>query len=320
MLSRTLPNSTDISAHPFSIDFKERPGGNFLTTGTEIPRRLSINADSFAKEPPKNNQNYTREKLQDLQTERELLCEPEWLLAASKQRMSRLPSDTASSLSLLPNTNNLAAGTENGVQRKESLSVKTEAYKRVLVIGVGYVGTHLVERFSSIYHMTAFDISQHRCAILTEQFSHIKTISVTNSLQALGNQKFELCLIAVPTLLKNDGATIETRHLCSAIDTFKNICGTGTTVVLESSVAVGMSRNLLAPLRAIGMFVGFSPERVDPGRVAPIFQDIPKIVSGIDEESLEQVLKFYIPCFQTVVPVSSLETAEFSKLVEYVDL
>ena len=90
----------------------------------------------------------------------------------------------------------------------------------------------------------------------------------------------------------------------------------GSVVVMESSVSVGMTRQLLAPLTKSGVSIGFSPERIDPGRTEPPAESIPKIISGIDESSLERINNFYGLVFEHVVPVSSMETAEMCKLYE----
>ena len=89
-----------------------------------------------------------------------------------------------------------------------------------------------------------------------------------------------------------------------------------STVVVESSVSVGMTRSLLAHLRERNVFVGMSPERVDPGRTFPAFENIPKVVSGFDADSLERVQFYYDRIFARTVPTKSLETAEFTKLFE----
>ncbi|CDW99707.1 hypothetical protein [Sporisorium scitamineum] len=90
----------------------------------------------------------------------------------------------------------------------------------------------------------------------------------------------------------------------------------GSTVVVESSVTVGMTRELFSPLLAKGVNVGFSPERVDPGHTFPAFEDIPKVVSGLNQTSLERITELYSRVFNTVMPVSKPEVAEFTKLYE----
>lgn len=137
-------------------------------------------------------------------------------------------------------------------------------------------------------------------------------------------------LISVPTGVHFNG-TIDTRILRSAVDAVLENTRQGTTVVIESSVAVGMTRSLFGQrYLEKGIKVGMSPEvsipynqvttltiqRVDPGRTNISYDVIPKIISGIDEGSVSSVLDLYSKVFPNLVPVSSLEVAEMTKLYE----
>lgn len=127
----------------------------------------------------------------------------------------------------------------------------------IAVIGVGYVGTQLVEAFSKVYPVIAYDVSKARIAQLQEQFcdQHVKCTSDANELAQARH-----FLISVPTLLKHD-KTIDTSYLESAVATVAKYARPGGTVVVESSVAVGMTRKLVGPLAATkGLYVGMSPE------------------------------------------------------------
>ena len=90
----------------------------------------------------------------------------------------------------------------------------------------------------------------------------------------------------------------------------------GNAIVLESSVAVGTSEKLLKTLHESGNYCGFSPERVDPGRETPKDYEIPKIISGYDSESLNNIKYWYEKVYDKVVPVSTMATAEMCKLYE----
>lgn len=185
--------------------------------------------------------------------------------------------------------------------------------KRVGVVGVGYVGVHLVEVFSVSFQVTGFDISEERVASLRETMGK-DNIEFSTDPESL--KDCDMICIAVPTLLKKDN-TIDDRHLKSAVSVVQKMAKAGCTVVMESSVHVGMTRKLLGHLLQGGaLYIGFSPERVDPGRKEPPCKDIPKIVSGINSESLEKIKYFYGAVFTRIVPVSSMETAEMCKLYE----
>jgi UDP-N-acetyl-D-mannosaminuronate dehydrogenase len=128
----------------------------------------------------------------------------------------------------------------------------------VAVLGVGYVGTHLVSSFSSQYSVIGFDVSSER----------IKQMNQTNPCEDKIHFTSDPCemrrathfLISVPTLLRQD-RTVDSSYLQSAIKTVGTYARQGATVVVESSVAVGMTRKLLGPLAvARGFFAGMSPE------------------------------------------------------------
>ena len=86
--------------------------------------------------------------------------------------------------------------------------------------------------------------------------------------------------------------------------------------MVESSVYVGATREIFGFFRERGIFVGFSPERVDPGRTEPPMELIPKVVSGLDWTSLNKCVDIYSKVIDTIIPVSSTECAEMCKLYE----
>ncbi|KAK1964362.1 nucleotide sugar dehydrogenase [Colletotrichum sublineola] len=186
----------------------------------------------------------------------------------------------------------------------------------VAVIGVGYVGTHLVDSFSAHYNVLGFDVSERRINEIREELpsERIRFTSCKTDLREATH-----FLISVPTLLKAD-KSIDTSYLQSAIATVAQHARPGSTVVIESSVAVGMTRSLLGPVAlSHGFYAGMSPERVDPGRVEPPCHAIPKIVSGLDDcipGSLASIMRLYGQVFDRLVPVSRTEVAEMMKLYE----
>ncbi|CAG5180796.1 uncharacterized protein ALTATR162_LOCUS9422 [Alternaria atra] len=183
----------------------------------------------------------------------------------------------------------------------------------VAVIGVGYVGTHLVEAFAGHYNVIAFDLSTKRLDEVSEQLTGLPIQFTSN---AASIHEATHVLISVPTILTDD-KKVDTTYLRSAIATVEKYVKPGSTIVIESSVAVGMTRELVGPLMASKNFkVGMSPERVDPGRTFPAFEDIPKIISGLDAASLESISTLYGRVFNKLLPVSSPEVAEMTKLYE----
>ncbi|KAJ4124187.1 hypothetical protein NW768_009541 [Fusarium equiseti] len=187
----------------------------------------------------------------------------------------------------------------------------------VAVIGVGYVGKHLVSSFSSRYQVIGFDVSAKRIQDLTGEYKD--NANVQFSRDSLDLRRATHFLISVPTLLRPD-KTIDSSYLREALKTVGGVARSGSTVVIESSVAVGMTRQLLGPLAASRrFFAGMSPERVDPGRFEPPVKSIPKIISGLDDitpGSLDAIARVYSTIFDTIVPVSKPEVAEMVKLYE----
>ena len=183
----------------------------------------------------------------------------------------------------------------------------------VAVIGTGYVGLHLVEAFSTAYDVIAFDISQKR----VEEIQPTVADNVTCTSDPNQLSKATHFLISVSTILNPHQRSIDVSCIEKAIETVAKQAHPGSTIVIESSVSVGMTRELLAPLMKTKAFLcGMSPERVDPGRTYPRYDVIPKVISGIDSASLSSIQELYQPVFQNLVPVSKPEVAEMTKLYE----
>lgn len=134
---------------------------------------------------------------------------------------------------------------------------QTESDSIVAVIGVGYVGEHLVRAFAGSYKVIAFDLSEKRLQLVSSQLQGLP-IQFTTSAADISQATH--ALISVPTIL-NEDKSVDTTYLRSAISTVEKHMKPGSTVVIESSVAVGMTRQLVGPLMGSKYFkVGMSPE------------------------------------------------------------
>lgn len=184
------------------------------------------------------------------------------------------------------------------------------AARTVCVIGAGYVGEQLINIFSTGYDVIAVDISPARVATLSAKYPHVQFRTSADGLNAC-----DAYLVSVPTLLTPENGP-DLGHVRTVRDTLEALVPAGALVVVESSVSVGATRSLFGHFRERGVLVAFSPERVDPGRATPAPHQIPKVVSGIDTASLERVRSIYSKVYETVVPVSTMETAEMVKLYE----
>ncbi|KAH7348875.1 hypothetical protein BKA65DRAFT_584738 [Rhexocercosporidium sp. MPI-PUGE-AT-0058] len=185
------------------------------------------------------------------------------------------------------------------------------------VIGVGYVGEHLVYSFASSFNIVGYDVSSARLENLRSGNRQPERIRFTNDVEDLRHASH--FLISVPTTLRKDGS-VDLSHIEDALELVERYARRGSIVVIESTVAIGTTRRLLEPLaRSRGIFAGMSPERIDPGRVSPPTNSIPKVVSALDDVvpgSLDALTKLYECVFDTVVPVSKPEVAEMAKLYE----
>ena len=140
----------------------------------------------------------------------------------------------------------------------------------IAVIGVGYVGIQLVTTFASKFDVIAFDTSSRRLDAIADDMASFPSVRLTSETKDLANATH--FLISVPTTLLPD-KRIDISHLRSALGTVGIYARPGATVVIESSVAVGMTRQLLVPLmRSRGLKAGMSPE-VSNQKPHSYFQD-----------------------------------------------
>jgi nucleotide sugar dehydrogenase len=190
--------------------------------------------------------------------------------------------------------------------------------KNVCIIGLGFVGKHLVDLFSKKnddFNVYGVDISYERRKYLTNIYG--TSVQIRPSLQFLKDSliKMDIYIICLPTLLNNN-STPNTSVFYDVKNKLQHFLTKDSLVIIESSVSVGFTRSLFHDLHQnIGFSLAFSPERVDPGNNTTL-DKIPKVVSGIDIESLEYIKSIYTQVFDNIVPVSSLECAEMSKLYE----
>lgn len=192
----------------------------------------------------------------------------------------------------------------------------------MLVAGLGYVGLPLaLSAAASGFAVVGVDIADEVVRKLSEEHADQATLSFMTQYPAGGS--WEIAIITVPTPLTPDkrpdlSAVVEsTRAVGSALEP-------GGLVILESTSYPGTTRDVVVPLleaesglRAGPDFsVAFSPERVDPGNPVWGLRNTPKVVGGLDAHSTERARTFYSRIIERVVPVSSLEVAELTKLLE----
>ncbi len=222
------------------------------------------------------------------------------------------------------------------MQLKDQLLAKIEDRTACIgVVGLGYVGLPLALEFARAgFKVIGYDVSDRVVRELMAGKSHIQDIPSAEVAKAVKSGKFEATSqesrmhemdaisIAVPTPLAKTRDP-DMGYVLAAADAIGRNCRPGIVVVLESTTYPGTTRELMLPkLEAAGLTVGedvflaFSPERVDPGNPTWNTKNTPKIVGGITAACTEVATALYATCLETIVPVSSTETAELVKLLE----
>jgi nucleotide sugar dehydrogenase len=181
----------------------------------------------------------------------------------------------------------------------------------IAVIGCGYVGFSLIKTFKNKFNIIGYDISIDRICYLSENYK-FKNVIYTNDEKYL--RECNIFIIAVPTNIKSDG-NIDLKHINTVKETLKKYTKSGDIIILESSIYIGGTTELFNEFLDKNVFVGFSPERISPGDHEDC-ENIPKIISGLNDKSLDKIYDIYSQVIKKVVKVSSTETAELCKLYE----
>jgi UDP-N-acetyl-D-glucosamine dehydrogenase len=205
----------------------------------------------------------------------------------------------------------------------------------IAIVGAGYVGMPLARVFADAGRKVVLvDVNQEVVDGINRGESHIgdvpsaalKTlvdagrVSATADYDAL--KDVDAILIALPTPLSTHREPDLTIVESAAAEIAPRL-RKGQVVVLESTTYPGTTRESLQPiLERSGMKAGedfhlaFSPERVDPGRTDWTTKNTPKLVGGLTPACTERAVELYRSAVDTVVPLSSPETAEMTKLLE----
>lgn len=207
--------------------------------------------------------------------------------------------------------------------------------RKAVIVGQGYVGLPVAMRAVEVgYNVVGIDLDSNRTESLKRGESYVDDISSEQLQSALASGRylptadyadtaeFDIAVITVPTPLREslpDLTFIEESSKSLATRLTK-----GATVVLESTTYPGTTEELLVPILEAGsglvagidFHVGYSPERIDPGNKTWGFVETPKVVSGLNEQSLAHVRGFYDDLVNQTVPVSTPKEAELTKLLE----
>jgi UDP-N-acetyl-D-glucosamine/UDP-N-acetyl-D-galactosamine dehydrogenase len=205
--------------------------------------------------------------------------------------------------------------------------------EKIAVIGLGYVGLPVALSFGRKLATVGFDIRQRRVDELKK--GHDETLEVTSE-QLAAAEKLELTadpaklkectfyIVAVPTPIDSNNRP-DLGPMLSASRTIGPHLKKGDVVVFESTVYPGVTEDECGPIldeksglkNGVDYFLGYSPERINPGDKEHTFEKIMKVVSGQNEETLERVARVYGAVVTAGVHrAPSIRVAEAAKVIE----
>ena len=202
----------------------------------------------------------------------------------------------------------------------------------IALIGLGYVGMPIAVAFAKKADVIGFDVNKakidlYRAGIdptheVGDEAIRSSTVSFTADEKELRKAKF--LIVAVPTPVNQD-KTPDLAPVIGASEVVGRNLTKGAIVVYESTVYPGVTEDICVPILekesglkcGVDFKVGYSPERINPGDKVHRLENITKIVSGMDEESLEEIKNVYDLVIEVgTYPVSTIKTAEAIKVVE----
>ena len=204
---------------------------------------------------------------------------------------------------------------------------------KIGIVGLGYVGLPLAVAFAEAgHHVVALDLDGRKVEAIAAGESYIEDISPERLAAVAGRlsattryaelSQAEAVIVAVPTPL-TENREPDLGALVGSAMSLAAVLQRGQLVVLESTTYPGTTRERFVPLlEESGLSAGrdfhvaFSPERVDPGRTDYTLRSTPKVVGGLTDECRERALALYREVCGALVPVSTLEAAELTKLLE----
>lgn len=204
--------------------------------------------------------------------------------------------------------------------------------EKISLVGLGYVGMPIAVAFARKIKVVGFDLNKEKIKLyqsgidptneVGDEVIKNTTVDFTADPSKLREARFHI--VAVPTPVKSD----HTPDL-SPVEGASRILGQnltkGSVVVFESTVYPGVTEDICVPILekesglkcGIDFKIGYSPERINPGDKVHRLETITKIVSGMDEETLDTVAKVYeLVVDAGVYRAGSIKVAEAAKVIE----
>lgn len=203
----------------------------------------------------------------------------------------------------------------------------------ISIIGMGYIGLPLAIEFSKFFKVIGFDINKKRIQELKKGIDRTKEINIkkknikkkiefTNNIEKLKNTN--VFIITVPTPVKNNKKP-DLSYLKKASEIVGKNLKSSSIVIYESTVYPGCTEEYCCPIleRLSGLrlnkdfYLGYSPERINPGDNKHKLRNIVKIVSGSNAHSLNLIKKLYSKIIKAGLHVAeSIKIAEAAKVIE----
>lgn len=202
----------------------------------------------------------------------------------------------------------------------------------VAVVGLGYVGMPIAVAFAKKVNVIGYDLNAQKIALYKSGIDPTNeigaegikatTVDFTADEKRISEAKF--IIVAVPTPVNTDH-TPDLTPVVGASEIVGRNLTKGSIVVYESTVYPGCTESICIPILekesgmkcGVDFKIGYSPERINPGDKVHRLENIHKIVSGMDKESLEEIKNVYDLVIEVGThPVSNIKTAEAVKVVE----
>lgn len=204
--------------------------------------------------------------------------------------------------------------------------------EKLALVGLGYVGMPIAVAFAKKVKVIGYDLNEKKIEMYKRGIDPTKevgneeikntAVEFTSDEDKLKEAKF--IIVAVPTPVNIDH-TPDLAPVIGASEIVGRNLQKGTIVVYESTVYPGCTEDICIPILekesglkcGIDFKVGYSPERINPGDKVHRLENIHKIVSGMDEDSLNEIKNIYNLVIEVgTYPVSNIKTAEAVKVVE----
>jgi UDP-N-acetyl-D-glucosamine/UDP-N-acetyl-D-galactosamine dehydrogenase len=204
--------------------------------------------------------------------------------------------------------------------------------RKIAVVGLGYVGLPVAVAFGEVDPIIGFDINRHRIETLKQNIDYTGEITEeelkhTNIEFTFDSEKLKECnflIVAVPTPI-DDSKRPDLTALIKASETVGKHLQPDSIVVYESTVYPGATEEVCMPIlekfsglkAGSDFFVGYSPERINPGDKEHTFKKIVKVVSGDTEYSASVIADVYGRVVEAgVYRAPSIKVAEAAKVIE----